>query len=95
MDMATVAEQALAEIVSSEEKLSEKTKMLLIKAARILVEAGFIDEKHIIEAYFLLVKMQRKGELEYPVDYEFTRKALKLASILANKLSSKGFSEEK
>ena len=93
--MATVAEQALAEIVSSEEKLSEKTKMLLIKAARILIEAGFIDEKHVIEAYFLLVKMQRKGELEYPVDYEFTRKALKSASILANKLSSKGFSEEK
>jgi len=93
--MTTVAEQALAEIVSSEEKLSEKTKMLLTKAARILVEARFIDEKHIIEAYFLLVKMQRKGELEYPVDYEFTRKALKLASILANKLSSKGFSEEK
>lgn len=93
--MTTLAEQALAEIVSSEEKLSEKTKMLLIKAARILIEAGFIDEKHVIEAYFLLVKMQRKGELEYPVDYEFTRKALKLASILANKLSSKGFSEEK
>lgn len=93
--MATLAEQALAEIVSSEERLSEKTKMLLIKAARILVESGLIDEKHIIDAYFLLVKMQRKGELEYPVDYEFTKKALKLASILANKLSSKGFSEEK
>lgn len=90
-----VAEQALSEVISGKEKLSEKTKMLLIKAARILVETGFTDEEHVIEAYFLLVKMQRKGELEYPVDYEFTKKALKLASILANKLSNKGSSGER
>lgn len=87
--MTTTIEQILMETITlSEEKLSEKTKMLLVKAARILVEAGITDEKKILDAYYLLAEMQRKGELEYPVDYQFTEKALKLASMIASKESS-------
>ncbi len=89
METETLAPTALVNLVlSPNEKVSDKTKLQLVKAARILLERRILDEEKVIEAYFLLVKMQRKGEIEYPVDYSFTLKAIRLAKILSSKESS-------
>lgn len=64
----------LKQVVSREYALS--------KAAHILLSNNIVSESKILEAYFLLVKEQRRGNLEYPVDYEFSFTALKLAKRL-------------
>ncbi len=89
METETLAHTALVDLVLSPgEKISDKTRLQLVKAARILLEKRILDEKKVLEAYFLLVEMQRKGEIEYPVDYSFTLKALRLAKLFSSKESS-------
>ncbi len=89
METEALAHTALVDLVLPPgEKISDKTRLQLVKAAKILLEKRILDEKKVLEAYFLLVEMQRKGEIECPVDYSFTLKALKLAKLLASKESS-------
>ena len=54
----------------------------LSKAAQILLSNNIVSESKVLEAYFLLVKEQRKGNLGYPVDYEFTFEAIRFAKKL-------------
>ncbi len=54
----------------------------LSKAAQILLSNDVVSESKVIEAYFLLVKEQHKGNLKYPVDYEFTFEAIRFAKKL-------------
>ncbi len=54
----------------------------LSKAVQILLSNNIVSESKVLEAYFLLVKEQRKGNLDYPVDYEFTFEAIKFAKKL-------------
>ncbi len=54
----------------------------LSKAAQILLANNITSESRVLEAYFILVREQRKGNIEYPVDYEFVLEAIKFAKKL-------------
>ncbi len=51
----------------------------LSQAAQILLSNNIVSESKVLEAYYLLVREQRKGKINYPVDYEFTLEAIKFA----------------
>ncbi len=67
---------------TTELKAAVSRDYALTKAAQILLSNNIVSENKVIEAYFLLAKEQRKGNLEYPVDYEFVVDAIKIAKKL-------------
>ncbi len=62
-----------------EQSFTVSRSYALSQAAQILLSNNIVSESKGLEAYHILVKEQRRGNINYPVDYEFVLEAIKFA----------------
>ncbi len=62
-----------------EQSFTVSRSYALSQAAQILLSNNIVSESKVLEAYHILVREQRKGNINYPVDYEFVLEAIKFA----------------